>query len=159
MTAVTPRPVVTRPHPVRRQVRGSLLARILRTTDAKQIGLMYMTTSFVFFLLGGLMALIMRAELARPGMQILSPEQYNQLFTMHGTIMLLFFATPIVFAFANFVVPLQIGAPDVAFPRLNAFAYWLYLFGGSLVVAGFITPGGAASFGWFAYAPLNDVTN
>ena len=75
------------------------------------------------------MALLMRAELARPGMQFLSPEQYNQLFTMHGTIMLLFFATPIVFAFANLVLPLQIGAPDVAFPRLNAFSYWLYLFG------------------------------
>ena len=72
------------------------------------------------------MALLMRAELAQPGMQFLSPEQYNQLFTMHGTIMLLFFATPIVFAFANYVVPLQIGAPDVSFPRLNAFAYWLY---------------------------------
>ena len=81
-------------------------------------------------------------------MQFLSPEQYNQLFTMHGTIMLLLFATPIVFAFANFVVPMQIGAPDVAFPRLNAFAYWLYLFGGSIAVAGFLTPGGAADFGW-----------
>ena len=100
------------------------------------------------------MALLMRAELARPGLQFLSLEQYNQLFTMHGTIMLLLFATPIVFAFANYIVPLQIGAPDVAFPRLNALAYWLYLFGGSLVLAGFATPGGAADFGWFAYQPL-----
>src|SRR3982750_2361994 len=139
MTAVAPRPVVTRPYPVRRQVKGSLIARILRTTDAKQIGLMYMTTAFVFFLIGGAMALIMRAELARPGMQILSPEQYNQLFTMHGTIMLLFFATPIVFAFANFVVPLQIGAPAVAFPRLNSLAYWLFLFGGLIAMGGFFT--------------------
>ena len=73
--------------------------------------------------------MLMRAELARPGMQFLSPEQYNQLFTMHGTIMLLFFATPLVFAFANLVLPLQIGSPDVAFPRLNALSYWLYLFG------------------------------
>jgi len=120
---------------------------------------MYMVTSFAFFMVGGLMALIMRAELARPGLQFLSTEQYNQLFTIHGTIMLLLFATPIVFAFANYIVPLQIGAPDVAFPRLNAFAYWLYLFGGTLVVAGFATPGGAASFGWFAYAPLNNATN
>ena len=127
MTTVAPKPIVTRPWPVRQQVRGSALARMLRTTDAKQIGIMYMVTSFVFFVIGGFMALLMRAELARPGMQFLSPEQYNQLFTMHGTIMLLFFATPIVFAFANFVVPIQIGAPDVAFPRLNAFAYWLYL--------------------------------
>ena len=79
-----------------------------------------MVTSFVFFMIGGFMALLMRAELAQPGVQFLSPEQYNQLFTMHGTIMLLFFATPIVFAFANYIVPLQIGAPDVSFPRLNA---------------------------------------
>ena len=156
MTAVAPRPVVSRPYPVRRQIRGSLIARVLRTTDAKQIGLMYLTTAFVFFLLGGLMALIMRAELARPGMQILSPEQYNQLFTMHGTIMLLFFATPIVFAFANYVVPLQIGAPDVAFPRLNSFAYWLFLFGGLIAIGAFLTPTGAADFGWTAYTPLSD---
>ena len=159
MTTVAPKPIVTRPWPVRQPVKGSAFARLLRTTDAKQIGLMYLVTSFVFFMIGGLMALLMRAELARPGMQFLSPEQYNQLFTMHGTIMLLLFATPIVFAFANYIVPLQIGAPDVAFPRLNAFAYWLYLFGGTLVVAGFLTPGGAADFGWFAYAPLTNATN
>ncbi|PWK46077.1 aa3-type cytochrome oxidase subunit I [Actinoplanes xinjiangensis] len=156
MTTVAPSPIASRPYPVRRQVKGSAFARILRTTDAKQIGIMYMITAFVFFLLGGLMALLMRAELARPGMQLLSPEQYNQLFTMHGTIMLLFFATPIVFAFGNFVVPIQIGAPDVAFPRLNSFAYWLYLFGGLITIGGFLTPGGAADFGWFAYTPLSN---
>ncbi|MBM2622798.1 cytochrome c oxidase subunit I [Actinoplanes sp. LDG1-06] len=159
MTAVQPKPIETRPWPVRQQVRGSFLARTIRTTDAKQIGIMYLATAFGFFMVGGLMALLMRAELARPGMQFLSPEQYNQLFTMHGTIMLLLFATPIVFAFANFVVPLQIGAPDVAFPRLNAFAYWLYLFGGSIAVAGFLVPGGAADFGWTAYTPLSDGPN
>jgi len=156
VTTVAPKPIVTRPWPVRPQVKGSAFARILRTTDAKQIGIMYMITAFVFFLLGGVMALLMRAELARPGMQFLSPEQYNQLFTMHGTIMLLFFATPIVFAFANFVVPIQIGAPDVAFPRLNAFAYWLYLFGGMIAIASFLTPSGAADFGWTGYTPLSD---
>src|SRR3954466_12461103 len=156
MTTLAPRPVAARPYPVRRQVKGSAIARVLRTTDAKQIGIMYLVTSFVFFMLGGLMALLMRAELARPGTQILSPEQYNQLFTMHGTIMLLFFATPIVFAFANFVVPIQIGAPDVSFPRLNAFAYWLYLFGGTIAVGGFLTPGGAADFGWFVYTHMSD---
>ena len=86
-------------------------------------------------------------------MQFLTPEQYNQLFTMHGTIMLLLYATPIVFGFANFVVPLQIGAPDVAFPRLNAFSYWLYLFGALITVSGFATPGGAAAFRWTAYTP------
>src|SRR5215207_5063804 len=152
---VVPKPIVTRPWPVRRQVRGSALGRLLRTTDAKQIGIMYMVTAFAFFMLGGLMALLMRAELARPGMQFLSPEQYNQLVTMHGTIMLLFFATPIVFAFANFVVPIQIGAPDVAFPRLNSFAYWLYLFGGLIAIGAFLTPTGAADFGWTAYTPLS----
>ena len=157
MTTVSPKPIVARPWPVRREPQGSWLARTLRTTDAKQIGLMYLVTSFSFFMIGGLMALLMRAELAQPGLQFLSVEQFNQLFTMHGTIMLLLFATPIVFAFGNYVVPLQIGAPDVAFPRLNAFAYWLYLFGALLVIAGFLTPGGAASFGWFAYQPLSDV--
>src|SRR5215211_6176583 len=151
---VTPQPA--RPWPVRETVKGSTVARLLRTTDAKTIGLMYLTTSFGFFVAGGFMALLMRAELARPGLQFLSNEQYNQLFTIHGTIMMLLFATPLVFAFANYIVPLQIGAPDVAFPRLNALAYWLYLFGGLMVVAGFVTPGGAADFGWTAYAPLSD---
>ena len=79
-------------------------------------------------------------------------EQYNQLFTMHGTIMLLMFATPLFAGFANVIMPLQIGAPDVAFPRLNAFAYWLYLFGSLIAVGGFLTPQGAAAFGWFAYS-------
>ena len=92
----------------------------MTTTDPKVLGQMYIFTTIVFFLVGGLMALLMRAELAVPGMQFLSNEQYNQLFTMHGTIMLLFYATPIVFGFANVILPLQIGAPDVAFPRLNA---------------------------------------
>jgi len=159
VTTVAPKPIVPRPWPVRQQVRGSALSRLIRTTDAKQIGLMYLVTSFAFFLIGGFLALIMRAELARPGLQFLSTEQYNQLFTMHGTIMLLFFATPILFAFANYIVPLQIGAPDVSFPRLNALAYWLYAFGGTLAIAGFLTPGGAADFGWFAYSPLTSVTN
>ena len=156
---LVPRPILTRPWPVRAPVKGNALLRMIRTTDAKTIGLMYLSTSFAFFILGGLMALLMRGELARPGLQFLSSEQYNQLFTMHGTIMLLLFATPLVFAFANYIVPLQIGAPDVAFPRLNAFAYWLYLFGGTIVVLGFVTPGGAADFGWTAYAPLNSAVH
>jgi cytochrome c oxidase subunit 1 len=159
VTTVAPKPIVTRPWPVHQPVKGSAFARLLRTTDAKQIGLMYLVTSVAYFLIGGFMALLMRAELAKPGLQFLSTEQYNQLFTMHGTIMLLFFATPILFAFANYIVPLQIGAPDVSFPRLNALAYWLYLFGSGLALAGFITPGGAADFGWFAYSPLNNVIN
>ncbi|MFG2291103.1 cytochrome c oxidase subunit I [Streptomyces sp. NPDC048595] len=114
-----------------------------------------MVTAFGFFLLAGILAMLMRAELAAPGIQLVSHEQYNQLFTIHGTIMMLLFATPMFAGFANAVMPLQIGSPDVAFPRLNAFTYWLFLLGGLMVVSGFIVPGGAASFGWFAYAPLN----
>jgi cytochrome c oxidase subunit I len=154
-----PQPVPVRLFPAREYDKGSLFSQMLRTTDHKLIGKMYLVTSFLFFMLGGVMALLMRAELARPGMQFLSPEQYNQLFTMHGTIMLLFFATPIVFAFANLILPLQIGSPDVAFPRLNAFSYWLYLFGALMACSGFFTPGGAADAGWTLYAPLNDSLN
>ena len=139
--------------------KGSALGSYLRTTDPKMIGRMYLVTSLAFFALGGVMALLMRTELARPGRQFLSQEQYNQLVTIHGTIMLLLFATPIVFAFANLLVPLQIGAPDVAFPRLNAFSYWLYLFGALTVVSGFLTPNGAADFGWYGYSPLTDAVN
>jgi cytochrome c oxidase subunit 1 len=130
------------------------LLAYLRTTDHKQIGKLYIVTTFGFFLAAGAMAMLMRAELAQPGMQFLTTEQYNQLFTMHGTIMLLLYATPTVFAFANLVMPLQIGSPDVAFPRLNAFSYWLFLFGGLMLLSGFLTPGGAADFGWYAYSPL-----
>ncbi|WP_028661422.1 aa3-type cytochrome oxidase subunit I [Saccharomonospora saliphila] len=155
MTAVAPQPIATRPYPTRESVKGSFLLRLFRTTDHKQIGIMYLVTSFAFFMAGGAMAMLIRTELAQPGQQFLSQEQYNQLFTMHGTVMLLFYATPIVFGFANYVLPLQIGSPDVAFPRLNAFSYWLYLFGGLTAMAGFITPGGAADFGWFAYTPLS----
>jgi len=155
VTAVAPKPIATTPYPARESKRGSFVVRMLRTTDPKDIAILYLVTSFGFFLIGGLMALLMRAELARPGLQILSVDQYNQLFTMHGTIMLLLYATPILFGFANYIVPLQIGAPDVAFPRLNAFSYWLFLFGGTIVVSGFFTPDGAASFGWFAYTPLS----
>src|SRR5690606_21976870 len=111
-------------------------------------------TCFVFFFIGGLMALLMRAELTAPGLQFLSNEQYNQLFTMHGTVMLLFYATPIVFGFANLVLPLHIGAPDVAFPRLYALSYWLFRFGALVAMGGLFSPGGAADCGWPAYAPL-----
>jgi cytochrome c oxidase subunit 1 len=156
---VEPAPIESRPYPADPPANGSMFLQVLRTTDHKLIGRMYMVTSFAFFLLGGVMALVMRAELARPGMQFLTAEQYNQLFTMHGTIMLLFFATPSVFAFANLVLPLQIGSPDVAFPRLNAFSYWLYLFGATVAVLGFLTPGGAADGGWTFYLPLNDMAN
>ncbi|MFB9324129.1 cbb3-type cytochrome c oxidase subunit I, partial [Cryptosporangium minutisporangium] len=99
-----PEPIVVRPWPVRTSFKGSALGRLIRTTDAKQIGILYLVTSFFYFAAAGIMALMMRAELARPGLQFLSPEQYNQLFTMHGSIMLLLFGTPLGFAFANFLV-------------------------------------------------------
>jgi cytochrome c oxidase subunit 1 len=156
VTAVAPQPIATRPNPARKTVKGSFLARTIRTTDPKQIGILYLTTSMAFFIVGGLMAMLMRAQLAQPTSPFLSQEQYNQLFTMHGTIMLLLYATPILFGFANYILPLQIGSPDVAFPRLNAMSYWLYLFGGLIVLSGFLMPGGAADFGWFAYTPLSD---
>ncbi|NAS22825.1 cytochrome c oxidase subunit I [Herbidospora sp. NEAU-GS84] len=135
--------------------KGSVVVKWLTTTDHKIIGHLYLMTSFVFFLIGGVMALVMRAELAQPGLQVVSNEQFNQLFTMHGTIMLLMFATPLFAGFANELMPLQIGAPDVAFPRLNMVSYWLYLFGSIIAVGGFFTPGGAAAFGWTGYAPLS----
>ncbi len=157
MTVVEPR--ITAPTAASRRIHvkpGSRIVRWITATDHKVVGYMYLIASFAFFIIGGLMALLMRAELARPGMQMLSEEQYNQLFTMHGTLMLLMFATPLFAGFANFVMPLQIGAPDVAFPRLNALSFWLFLFGSLIVLGGFFTPQGAANFGWFAYAPLND---
>ena len=138
---------------------GQKVVTIITTTDHKVIGNMYLVTSFIFFLIGGVLALAIRANLAQPGSNLLSDEAYNQAFTMHGTIMLLLFATPLFFGFGNAIMPLQIGAPDVAFPRLNMFSYWLYLFGGLIVVGGLFVPGGAASFGWFAYAPLSDGVN
>ncbi|MFJ6619688.1 cytochrome c oxidase subunit I [Kitasatospora sp. NPDC091335] len=134
---------------------GSTLLRWLFTTDHKVIGNLYLATAFGFFLVGGVLALLMRAQLLGPDTGLMSNERYNQLFTMHGTIMLLLFATPTFAGFANAIMPLQIGAPDVAFPRLNAFTYWAFLLGGLMVLSGFLTTQGAPSFGWFAYAPLN----
>ncbi|MEW2250960.1 cytochrome c oxidase subunit I [Streptomyces sp. NPDC006975] len=135
---------------------GERIGDYLTTTDHKKIGNLYLVTSFGFFLVAGLMAMLMRAELARPGLQIVSEQRYNELFTIHGTIMMLLFATPTFTGFANAVMPLQIGAPDVAFPRLNALTYWLFLFGGLTVLSGFLVSSGPAPFGWFAYSPLND---
>ncbi|MFD0688575.1 aa3-type cytochrome oxidase subunit I [Actinomadura fibrosa] len=138
-----------------RHGKGARFAGILSTTDHKVVGYLYLGTAFTMFLLAGAMAMVMRAELLRPGLQVVTAQQYNELFTIHGTVMLLLFATPLFAGFANVLVPLQIGAPDVAFPRLNAFGYYLFLLGALMVLLGFLMPGGAAAFGWTAYAPLS----
>jgi cytochrome c oxidase subunit I len=134
--------------------KGSVLAAWLSSTDHKVIGYLYLITSFCFFLFAGILAMIMRAQLMGPNNNIVSDQQYNELFTMHGTIMLLLFATPLFVGFTNVVMPLQIGSPDVAFPRLNLLSYYLFTVGGLMLVFSFLTPGGSASFGWYAYAPL-----
>jgi cytochrome c oxidase subunit 1 len=139
--------------------KGNIVVKWLTSTDHKIIGHMYNITSILYFLLGGVMALIIRAQLFAPGLNVLqTKEQYNQMFTMHGTIMLLMVATPLFAGLANAILPLQLGAPDVAFPRLNMLSFWLYFFGAAIAVGGFLTPQGAASFGWFAYAPLSTST-
>ncbi|KQZ07937.1 hypothetical protein ASD19_11220 [Microbacterium sp. Root53] len=130
----------------RTEQKGNIFLRWITSTDHKTIGYMYLIAALPFFLLGGVMALLIRAELFQPGMQVVpTKEQYNQLFTMHGTIMLLMFATPLFAGFANAIMPLQIGAPDVAFPRLNALSFWLFLFGSLVAVGGFLTPSGASA--------------
>ena len=134
---------------------GRTIILWITSTDHKTIGYLYLIQSFVFFIVAGAMALVIRGELATPGMQIVSLEQYNQLFTMHGTIMLFLFATPLFVGFGNVIMPLQIGAPDVAFPRLNMLGFWLFFFGGLTAALAFFTPGGAPGFGWFAYTPLS----
>ena len=132
----------------------------LTSTDHKVIGLSYMITAVVIFYLSGIMALLMRLQLSSPHSSFLSFSQYNALFTMHGSLMLYLFAGPFAFGgLANYIVPLQIGAPDMAFPRLNALSYWLYLTGSITMLMTFFVAGGAAQFGWVAYAPLSSATS
>ena len=160
MTLLDNQPTVSsHAYEVKKNNMGRTIVKWMTSTDPKIIGNLYFITSFIFFMFAGAMAMVIRAELARPGLQFISNEQYNQMFTMHGTIMLFLFATPLFAAFANAIMPLQIGAPDVSFPRLNLLGYYLYLVGSLIVVAGFLTPDGAASFGWFAYAPLSNAVN
>jgi cytochrome c oxidase subunit 1 len=128
----------------------------LTTVDHKKIGLLYIYTSVTIFMLAGIFALIVRLELASPGLDVVSQGGYNELFTMHGTMMIFLFANQVSTGLANYFVPLQIGAADVAFPRLNAMSYWLYLFGSLMVLSGFLVAGGAASAGWTGYPPLSD---
>ena len=125
------------------------------TVDHKRIGILYLVTTFVFFLIGGVEALVMRLQLAVPHNNLLSPDAYNQLFTMHGTTMIFLVVMPALIGFANYFVPLMIGARDMAFPRLNAMSYWLLIFGGLLLHFSVLT-GGAPAAGWFSYAPLSE---
>jgi cytochrome c oxidase subunit 1 len=132
------------------------LLAYLTSTDHKQIGMNYMVTSFIMFLIGGAMAILMRVQLSVPNNNFVSLDTFAQLFTIHGTIMLFLFLGPFAFGTANYLVPLQIGAPDMAFPRFNAFSYWLFLGGCVVLLSSFLTSSGAADWGWFAYAPLTE---
>ncbi|MGI8413921.1 MAG: cytochrome c oxidase subunit I [Solirubrobacteraceae bacterium] len=124
-------------------------------TDHKVIGIQYTVTSFFFLLVGGLLAMLMRAELAQPGMQFVTPEEFNGLFSVHASLLIFLFVIPVFAGLANFVLPLMIGAPDMAFPRLNALSYWLLPMAGLMMLMSFLAPGGSFASGWTAYAPLS----
>ena len=127
----------------------------LTTVDHKRIGILYIVTSFLFFFAGGVMAILMRLQLAQADQHLIEKNSYNELFTIHGTTMIFLFAVPLFAGFANYLIPLMIGARDMAFPRLNALSYWLFLLGGLVVLASFLVEGGAANSGWTAYTPLS----
>lgn len=129
----------------------------LTTTDHKKIGIMYIVATLGFFVIAGVLALLIRAQLAVPDNPMLTAHLYNQFFTLHGTAMIFFVIAPFGIGLANFLVPLQIGAADVAFPRLNAAGFWLFLAGGITVFLGLLTYGGAAATGWTGYAPLSEI--
>jgi cytochrome c oxidase subunit I len=127
------------------------------TVDHKRIGILYGVTAFIFFLLGGIEALLLRLQLAQPDGTVLSAEVYNQMFTMHGTTMIFMVVMPLSSAFANYLMPIMLGARDVAFPRLNAFSYWAFVLGGIFMYSSFLL-GGAPNGGWFGYAPNTSIT-
>ncbi|MGI8662001.1 MAG: cytochrome c oxidase subunit I, partial [Acidimicrobiales bacterium] len=157
MTLVAERPASpSGEEPEERRATG--LLAFLTSTDHKRIGVAYMVTAFAFFLIGGALAEVIRAQLWSADNHLVSESTYNQVFTMHGSIMLFLFLGPFAFGLANYFVPLHVGARDMAFPRLNAMSYWFYLFGGLTMLAGFLTASGAADFGWTGYAPLSEIT-
>ena len=153
MTVVAAKPIATRPYPAREPEKWSLLLRLFRTTDHKQIGTMYLVTSFAFFMIGGAMAMLIRSELARPGLQFLSQEQYNQLFTMHGTVMLLLYPHPASSASRTSSSRCRSAHPTSRSPGSTRSPTGCSC---SAASSCFLTPGGAADFGWFAYTPLSD---
>ena len=128
------------------------------TVDHKKIGVMYVVMAIGFLLAGGLEAVLIRVQLLFPRFDFLPPVTFNQFFTLHGTTMVFFVGMPILIGIANYLVPLHVGARDMAFPRLNALGFWVTLFGGVLVYFSFFVPGGPPSMGWFAYAPLTEKT-
>jgi cytochrome c oxidase subunit 1 len=152
-TRLDQRELARRLHALWRTPRGILGA--LRSVDHKVVGRRYIVTAFVFLGLGGLNAVLMRLQLARPQAGLVGPDLYNQLFTMHGSTMMFLFAVPVMEAFAVYLVPLLVGTRNIAFPRLNAFSYWIYLFGGIFLWAAFALDVGP-DVGWFAYAPLTE---
>src|SRR5262245_23632796 len=128
----------------------------LTTTDHKKIGIMYVINSFLMFLIGGIFALLVRTELARPGLQFFTDEHvYNESFLIHATVMIFLFIIPMLAGLGNFAVPLMVGAPDMAFPRVNALSLWMLPLGGILLLAGFLTPGGSAHALCTSYPPLS----
>jgi cytochrome c oxidase subunit 1 len=133
------------------------VASWLVTVDHKRIGILYIVTSLVFFGAGGILALLMRAQLATPDEKFITKDSYNELFTIHGTTMIFLFVVPIMAGFGNYLVPLMIGARDMAFPRLNAFSYWMFLLGGVVLYLSFFAKGGANNTGWTSYVPLSDI--
>jgi cytochrome c oxidase subunit I len=148
MAVIEARPRPAAPGP------GGRVMSWLTTTDHKRIGILYLVNSFTFFVVGGIFALLMRTELARPGSQIIQPHLYNQFFTLHGTLMIFLFIFPMLAGFANYFVPLQIGALDMAFPRINALSFWLLPVGGLTILSGLLAKGGAAAAGWTSYVPI-----
>src|SRR6476661_9407883 len=133
----------------------SALMDWVMTVDHKKIGILYIATAFGFFVVGGIEALLMRTQLGTPNNTFLPPDLYNQIFTMHATTMIFLAIMPLNVGFGNYVVPLMIGARDMAFPRLNALSIWLFIFGGLMLYFSFIA-GGAPAAGWFSYAPLSE---
>src|SRR5712691_10959533 len=142
----------------RKRLSETYIGEWLMTTDHKKIGIMYIVTAFFFFLVGGIEALLIRAQLAAPDGRVLSPEIYNQAFTMHGTTMIFLFVMPMLTGFGNYIVPLMIGARDMAFPRLNAFGYWVVLFAGLFLNSSFLF-NAAPNTGWFSYATLTELNS
>jgi cytochrome c oxidase subunit 1 len=148
--------VAVRAETYRADWRGGRVTGWVTTVDHKRIGLLYVGTSLVFFAAGGILALLMRAQLAQANEHFVTRNTYNELFTIHGTTMIFLFIVPFWAGLANFLVPLMIGTRDMAFPRLNALSYWLFLFGGVTMFLSFFAAGGAAKAGWYSYPPLSE---